>query len=170
MTTDPRPPAAPDRPGPGAALDVVLALAGVEAPDAPSLLDDLATRLVDLGAVGPDFPAALRGREELYPTGLPTPVPTAIPHADPGHVRTPGLVVVTLARPVAFGEMGGEGSTVDVRLVAMPLLQDAATHLRALQGLMAVLRDDAAVTGLLEAPDDATLADRARGLLAGGGA
>lgn len=148
-------------------LEVGVVIAGLEASDAEDVLRSLAARLLDQGAVTVAFPEALRAREERFPTGLPTPVPTAIPHADPEHVRAPGLALATLARPVSFGEMGGNGGTVDVRLVAMPLLTDATAHLAALQRLVALLRDQDAVTDLIAATDDEQLRTRTRDYLAG---
>lgn len=163
MSTDPRPPAGDPR----APLGLTVVLAHLDVSDAEDVLRSLAGRLLDAGAVTVDFPEALQRREQTYPTGLPTPIPTAIPHADPEHVVRPGLALATLARPVPFGEMGAAGGTVDVRLVAMPLLTDAREHLAALQRLMGLLRDEAAVAELLEMPDDEALRERAAVLLAG---
>lgn len=157
MSTEPSPPAA-DGPAP---LALTVVLAHLDVADREDVLRSLSGRLLDAGAVSVDFTEALRAREQTYPTGLPTPVPTAIPHADPQHVLTPGLALATLARPVAFGEMGTRDGTVDVRLVAMPLLTDAREHLDALQRLMGVLSDEAAVRDLLAAEDDEQLRERA---------
>lgn len=151
---------------PAAPLDVLHARVSLRATSSAALLRDLAEELHRRGIVTADFADALCEREQQYPTGLPTPIPTAIPHAEAAHVLTPGLVVVTLAEPVDFGEMGGEGGPVGARLVVMPLLRDAATHLRALQRLMGVLRDEAAVQDLLDAPDDDSLVERAQRQLA----
>ena len=163
MTTDPTPPVEDD-PAPPLALTVVIAHLDVS--DREDLLRSLAGHLLDEGAVTVDFPEALRDRERTYPTGLPTPIPTAIPHADPQHVVIPGLALATLARPVPFGEMGTRDGSVDVRLVAMPLLTDAGEHLAALQRLMGLLRDEAAVAELLAQRDDDALRERAAVLLA----
>lgn len=162
MTPDPSPHAA-DGPAP---LALTVVLAHLDVADSEDVLRSLAGRLLDAGAVTVDFPEALRTRERTYPTGLPTPVPTAIPHADPEHVLTPGLALATLARPVPFGEMGTRDGTVDVRLVAMPLLTDAREHLEALQRLMGLLSDEAAVQDLLDATDDQQLRERAEARLA----
>ena len=156
MTPDPSPHTA-DGPAP---LALTVVLAHLDVADSEDVLRSLAGRLLDAGAVTVDFPEALRARERTYPTGLPTPVPTAIPHADPEHVLTPGLALATLARPVPFGEMGTRDGTVDVRLVAMPLLTDAREHLEALQRLMGLLSDEAAVQDLLDATDDQQLRER----------
>ncbi|WP_422116403.1 PTS sugar transporter subunit IIA [Brachybacterium sp. UNK5269] len=158
MHSDPRPSAADGAAAP-LALNVVIARLDVH--DAEDVLRSLAGRLLDAGAVTLDFPEALRARERQYPTGLPTPIPTAIPHADPRHVVTPGIALATLARPVRFGEMGAGERTLEVQLVAMPLLADAAEHLAALQRLMGLLRDGSAVADLLAATDDEQLRERA---------
>lgn len=147
-------------------LELIVVVAHLEVGDAEDALRSLAARLLEEGAVTVDFPEALRERERQYPTGLPTPIPTAIPHADPALVRRPGLALATLAQPVDFGEMGGEG-TVGVRVVAMPLLTDAASHLRALQRLMGVLRSEDAVRRLLLAEDEDELRRGAGELLEG---
>ena len=162
MSTDPRPAdGAPRTP-----LGLTVVLAHLDVSDAEDVLRSLAGRLLDAGAVTVDFPEALRARERTYPTGLPTPIPTAIPHADPQHVVIPGLALATLARPVPFGEMGASGRSVEVRLVAMPLLTDAREHLAALQRLMGLLRDEAAVAELLALTGDEALRERAAVLLA----
>lgn len=170
MLTDPHPGDTAPAAAPDAALDVVLAVTGLEAATAADALDVLAARLRTMDAVDTDFPAALRDREATYPTGLATPVPTAIPHAEPQHVRTSGLVVATLAAPVPFGAMGGQGENVAAELIAIPLLADARAHLRALQALMGLLRDEEAVRDLLAAGDDAELASRTASRLRGGSA
>lgn len=157
MSTDPRPHA--DE-GPAATLALTVVLAHLDVSDSEDVLRSLAGRLLDAGAVTLDFPEALRTRERTYPTGLPTPIPSAITHADPQHVLVPGLAVATLVRPVTFGEMGTRDGTVDVRLVAMPLLTDAREHLAALQQLMSLLSDEVAVQNLLAAPDDEELRRR----------
>lgn len=147
-------------------LPICVALARLDVEQASDVLRTLAGQLLDAGAVTAGFPEALQARELRYPTGLPTPIPTAIPHADPEHVREECLAVATLAHPVAFGEMGAaHGSTVEVRLVAMPLLRDAHGQVTALARLMAVLTDEQAVAALLEAADDEDLARRAALLL-----
>lgn len=161
MSTDPRPPAGDPR----APLGLTVVLAHLDVSDAEDVLRSLAGRLLDAGAVTVDFPEALQRREQTYPTGLPTPIPTAIPHADPEHVLVPGLALATLARPVAFGEMGAGGGEVPVQLLAMPLLTDARDHLAALQRLMGLLQDEQAVAALLEAEDAETLRARAEALL-----
>lgn len=161
MSTEPRPSADPRPP---LRLSVVVAHLDVSGDE--DVLRSVAGRLLDQGAVTADFPEALLARERTYPTGLPTSIPTAIPHADPQHVRVPGLALATLARPVPFGEMGAKGGTVEVRLVAMPLLTDAREHLAALQRLMGLLRDESAVADLLAAEDDEDLRERAARRLA----
>ena len=115
------------------------------------LLTQLATWTEAAGHVWPEFTMAVIEREERYPTGLPTPIPTAIPHADPGHVIHAGVSVATLARPVAFGEMGGSGEQLPVRAVVMLCMTDGKTQMDALHAVLTRLTDENAVAELLAA-------------------
>lgn len=137
---------------------------------AAALLGELSDRLRGLGAVTPGFRDAVIAREESYPTGLPTVIGTAIPHTDPEHVRVPGVAVATLAAPVEFRQMGAPAQTVAVRLVVMLVLDADGLHTQPLrlQRLIGRLQDEAAVTEVLAAHDDADLTARVSGWLAGG--
>lgn len=127
------------------------AFGAVEASDWRELLTLMGERLVAAGHVEPSFTAAVIQRETDFPTGLPTPVPTAIPHADPVHVKRPGVAVATLAHPVEFAEMGGSGELLAVRAVVMLCMTDGQTQVDALQAVLVRLGDQPAVTELLAA-------------------
>lgn len=151
MATDP----------PGLVLLDGAVVAGLEASTDQEVLGALADRLLDAGHVFDTFKAAVQARERRYPTGLPTVVPAAIPHTDADHVLHAGLAVATLARPVAFGEMGGSAEArVETRLVIMLVLKDAHSQIAALQHLVARLQDPDAVRDLLAADDDQDLRRR----------
>lgn len=125
-----------------AEIDVVPSLSMVRpsCTTASEVLAAVAAAAVEQGFAGPGFEAALLAREAQYPTGLPTPLPAAIPHTDPEHVLRPGMAAVLLDPPVDFGEMGGSGASVAVRLVVVLLVDDPATQVRLLSQLVAVLR------------------------------
>ncbi|MDO5662335.1 MAG: PTS sugar transporter subunit IIA [Brachybacterium sp.] len=142
------------------------AIARLEASTAEEVLRALADRLDAAGAVTGSFTESVLAREQKYPTGLPTVVPTAIPHTDPEHVLTPGIAVATLARSVAFGEMGSSDRQVPAELVVMLVLNDPSAQLEALQTLISRLQDEAAVRQVLDAADDADLARRVGAWLA----
>jgi PTS system galactitol-specific IIA component len=73
--------------------------------------------------VAPTFAAAALAREKRSPTGLPFgDVGVAIPHAEPEHVKTPAIVIASLAAPVSFRMMGSPKTVVPVTLVVMPAL------------------------------------------------
>lgn len=154
-------------PGGGATILPGAAITGLEAEDAPAVLQALSARLRGIGAVTESFEAAVLLREEKYPTGLPTLVPAAIPHTDPEHVITPGFAIAVPKHPVAFGEIGSSGErTIWAELVIMLVLADAHSQLAALQNLVARLQEPDAVRHVLAATDDADLEQRARDWLA----
>lgn len=104
------------------------------------VLEALALRAQEAGWVTPTFKLALLEREIAYPTGLPTPIPVAIPHADAEHVLRPGLGVVTLRTPVSFGEMGGSGERVEVRIVVLILVTDPRDQVQLLTRLISLFQ------------------------------
>lgn len=143
-------------------------IARTGADTAEDVLRVLSRRLRDLGAVTADFERAVLAREAAYPTGLPTVVPVAIPHTDPEHVLSAGFAVATTEVPVAFGEMGTPGRTVEARLVVMLVIADAHLQVAALQHLVARLGDEPAVLDVIGAADDEDLARRVSAWLAAG--
>lgn len=147
-----------------AGLDVGT-VAGGE-PAAERVLAAVTDRLEHHGYVNDTFRQALLAREREHPTGLPTAVPCALPHTDAEHVRVAGLAVATLARPVAFGQMGAPGTSVAARWVVVLCVTDAAAQVEALQHLVLRMRDTESVEHLLSIDDDATLADAVTAWLA----
>jgi galactitol PTS system EIIA component len=112
------------------------------ADSAEELLGSLAERLRAGGYVRASYREALLAREREHPTGLPVPgVGVAIPHADAEHVQQAAMAVATLQRPVTFGVMGDVEATVDVSVVFLLALDDAAGHLRALRQIVGFVQD-----------------------------
>lgn len=102
-----------------------LCFTALETDSADELIDVLAGALQKRGLVRDSFARAVRKREATSPTGLPLARrKVAVPHADPEHVIAPGVAVATLARPVAFGEMGNPQSHLNVEVVLMLALRD----------------------------------------------
>lgn len=122
---------------------------------AEELLSMLAARALDAGYVTAGFREALLVRERAYPTGLPLPTPAAIPHADAEHVTRPGLAVALLDPPVAFGEMGSRGRSVDCTLAVMLLVDSPQDQVPVLGRVLATLRR-ADWPGSLSGATDAT--------------
>jgi PTS system galactitol-specific IIA component len=119
-----------------------LSFVGLEASTSADVLSAFATRALAVGAVHPSYEAALLERERAYPTGLPTIIPVAIPHADVEHAIESGLGIATLARPVAFGEMGGADSTVHARVAVLILVTEPHAQTEMLTQLISVFQLD----------------------------
>lgn len=136
---------------------VVAALSLVRPPvsTATDVLEAVAALALERGFVRPSFTQALVDRERDHPTGLPTPVPVAIPHADTEHVLRPALAAVLLDPPVPFGEMGGAGGDVAVRLAVVLMVTDPARQVGLLSRLITALRrpDLGEVLADVEDPD-----------------
>lgn len=164
-----------DLPSGGGAPDdeprVVAALSLVRPPvsTAQEVLETVAALALDRGFVRPTFAEALVDRERQHPTGLPTPTPVAIPHTDVEHVVRPALAAVLLDPPVPFGEMGGMGGDVAVRLVVVLMVTDPAGQVGLLSRLITALRapDLGAVLADVQGPDE--LAAAVQGLIGSAG-
>ena len=65
----------------------------------------------------------------------------AIPHADTEHVLRSGLGVATLRTPVSFGEMGGSGGRVDVKVVVLILVTDPQDQVELLTRLISLFQE-----------------------------
>ena len=116
------------------------------------------------GVVGPQWLKAVKDREDVAPTGLPTSIPVAIPHTDPEHVITPGIGIFTFKNPVTFNEMGSLEATVDVQIVMPLFLQKMEDQASLLAVLVTRLQDQDFMASLLAAGSDAALVAAARQL------
>lgn len=138
-----------------------LCFVGVEVADGEEALRLLASAAVEKGFAHESFIEAVVGREKTFPTGLPLPTPVAIPHTDPHHVIRPALAGLVPARPLTFGELGGQDRTVEVELVLMLLVMDPKEQVSLLGRLIAVLRaPDLGTTLLSDLRDPGQLASR----------
>lgn len=127
-----------------------------------SALTDL---LVAEGSVRESYLEAVLAREEIFPTGLPTPIPVAIPHADPEHVLTPAIAVAILPEPVSFRVMGSldPAERVDVRTIFLLALNEKEAQVKVLQALVELCQSEERVTALQRAGD----ADEALAVITG---
>jgi galactitol PTS system EIIA component len=153
---------------PGAEPRVVAALSLVRPPlsSAAEVLQAVAALALEHGFVAPSFGDALVAREASHPTGLPTPVPVAIPHTDVEHVVRPALAAVLLDPPVPFGEMGGVGEDVDVRLVVVLMVTDPSRQVGLLSRLITALRQPTLADALADVEDPSALARAVESLMA----
>jgi galactitol PTS system EIIA component len=147
---------------------VVAALSLVRPPlsSATDVLRAVAALALEHGYVAPSFADALVAREASHPTGLPTHVPVAIPHTDVEHVVRPALAAVLLDPPVPFGEMGGLGGDVAVRLVVVLMVTDPAGQVGLLSRLITALRQPTLGEALADVNDPSALAQAVESLMA----
>ena len=117
-----------------------------------------ADHLKQAGYVTDGFFQALLERENMFPTGIcfgDTCV--AIPHAEPGFVRKPVMLIMTLERPVRFVNMEDCEAEIPVEIVFVLAFTDSEKHLNVLQRLSALIRDSGMAAGLREAVDQEEL-------------
>lgn len=117
-----------------------------------------ADHLKQAGYVTDGFFQALLKRENMFPTGIcfgDTCV--AIPHAEPGFVRKPVMLIMTLERPVRFVNMEDCEAEIPVEIVFVLAFTDSEKHLNVLQRLSALIRDSGTAAALREAGDEGKL-------------
>jgi PTS system galactitol-specific IIA component len=138
---------------------MILCRARLPARSADHAVSELAKALAAAGIVGMTFEAAALAREKRSPTGLPFPeIAVAIPHAEPEHVLAPGLALATLAKPVAFRQMGAPATKLSVSIVVMPALTAKEQAAAGLSSLIERLQDDGVRRALVAAQTDDDLA------------
>ena len=81
----------------------------------------------------------------------------AIPHAEPGFVRKPVMLIMTLERPVRFVNMEDCEAEIPVEIVFVLAFTDSEKHLNVLQRLSALIRDSGTAAALREAVDQEEL-------------
>ena len=126
------------------------------------VFEELGGALLADGRVKDDYIAALAEREEGCPTGLPVPGGVAIPHTDASHVNQDTIVIATLAKPVAFREMGGDADDrVEVSTVFMRALASAGEHLEVLQKIVKSIQRPEFLETIRSTTDPQVIADTA---------
>lgn len=128
-------------------------LTGVSAPDAKAAISILAKPLLDDLCVSDDFTDQAWKREQQFPTGLPTePVGIAIPHTDVEYVRRSALAVGVFAQPVAFGQMGTDGSTaVQAAIVFLLAIREHEKQVLLLEQLVTTVQTPGLLAALAKA-------------------
>jgi len=118
------------------AFNESLVALNLEAVDARAVIDLLAARLHAQGLVAAEYGQQTYERELHHPTGLPTkPFCIAFPHADATGVSQSGLALATLAKPVAFKNMGDPEEDLQVHLVLMLANRDPEEQVKTLRNL-----------------------------------
>lgn len=134
----------------------LIVLLGDDRIDTLSVEDRLADMLYEGGWVKPSYKAALRAREEEFPTGLDAVslgagFNVAVPHCDPEHVKHGAICVGILKSPVSWRCMDDPSKNCDVSLVVMLALDEAHAHLEMLQKVMSLVQDDASMKRIVAA-------------------
>lgn len=108
----------------------------LEAPDCHAVIDVLASKLHAQGFVVEEYGQQTYQRELEHPTGLPTkPFCIAFPHADAQGVLASALALATLAKPVAFRNMGDPDEELPVSLVLMLANREPEEQIQTLRNL-----------------------------------
>ncbi|HEX7298653.1 MAG TPA: PTS sugar transporter subunit IIA [Solirubrobacteraceae bacterium] len=110
--------------------------------------------LVSAGLATAEYAGAMEeAREELGPYMVIAPG-VAMPHARPERgVLAPGVAVVTLVTPVAFGHAANDPVDVVIAFAA----EDKSAHLATLQRIAALVTDPDALSAVRGAHDDGEL-------------
>jgi PTS system galactitol-specific IIA component len=125
---------------------------GVSASSSDEVIALLGERLVALGKVKPDYPAALIARESTMPTGLPLgAINVAVPHSDPVHVLSPAIALATLKEPVSFASMDDPDEKLDVRIVIALALNDKNAQIEMLQAVAGFIQSPGSLEALAAA-------------------
>ncbi|MGX7349253.1 PTS sugar transporter subunit IIA [Dolosicoccus paucivorans] len=124
------------------------------------LFREVGPQLQEDGIVKDTFIEALIEREQEFPTGLPLPVGVAIPHTDASHVNEDRLVIITLANPIEFLEIGGdEDDLVSVSLVIMIVMNDGKSHLEMLTNIIELAQNQELIESIVSADEEDLVID-----------
>ena len=120
----------------------LFAITSLQADSAQEAIRKLGGALQQKGIVKDTYVDAVLQREEIFPTGLPTPeIHVAIPHTDPEHVIKPAIMLGVLKKPVVFGEMGNPDSQLDVQLICMLAIAKSDSLINLLEKLVVAFQD-----------------------------
>ncbi|WEV41187.1 PTS sugar transporter subunit IIA [Lactobacillus sp. ESL0684] len=126
-----------------------LVFAQVEVKTSDEIIHYLADHLMDTKKVKSTFEQAVKDRERVHPTGLPSgKVAVAIPHTDVQYVNEAAITFATLAHPVKFHNMAVTDECLDVQIVVMLALKNPHSQVKMLQKLMALFQNQELLSSL----------------------
>lgn len=132
-------------------LDKEIVLPQLKADSVEEVLDILSKALVKNGNVKEEYVQAIKEREEMYPTGLPSTAPgIAIPHADHDLVLNTSVAIATLKKPVAFKNMEQKDEEIPVQIVFMLAISEPHGQIEMLQKVVEIIQDEVFRKSLLE--------------------
>lgn len=115
------------------------------------LFEAMFNKMYEAGVVKEDYLAAVKEREENYPTGLLVGnTGFAIPHTDSSKVNYSQICFASLNKPVEFANMGDKNDIVKVELVFMLAMSQPHEQVQTLQNLIALFQDEEAIKKLKE--------------------
>lgn len=113
------------------------------------LFGSMAHELEDAGCVKSTYLNGIIEREKQFPTGLLiNGVGIAMPHTDSVHVNSSQACFASLAQPIVFEDMGDRDHKIEVELVFMLAMAQPHEQVEALQNLIALFQDEAAVAAM----------------------
>ena len=125
----------------------------LKASTSEAAIEELGGLLEQKGYVKDTFINAVKEREKVFSTGLPTPeIQVAIPHSDIEHIIHPAIAIGVAAEPIEFGEMGSPDSTVGARIICMLAVTESETLVSLLQNLVGIFQDPDVLQQIVEAP------------------
>jgi PTS system galactitol-specific IIA component len=130
-------------------------LVNFSAADGFDALQQLTSLLVQTGHASPEYAQDAWDREETFPTGLPTlPYAVAIPHADPDHVNQTAICIGTLTKPIQFGQMGTDGSTLlDIKIIMLLAVKEKENQVEFIQQVVGLIQNQDFLEALMEQQD-----------------
>ena len=131
----------------------------LQASTSDAAIEKLGELLENQGYVRDTFINAVKEREKVFSTGLPTPgIQVAIPHADIEHIIQPAIAIGVAETPIEFGEMGNPDSTVGARIICMLAVTESETLVSLLQNLVGIFQDPDVLQQIVEAPSATDIA------------
>lgn len=122
-------------------------------------IEVLGALLEDQGYVKDTFIDAVKEREKVFATGLPTPeIQVAIPHADIEHIIHPAIAIGVSAGPIEFGEMGNPDGIVGARIICMLAVTESETLVLLLQNLVGIFQDPDVLQQIVDASSSTEIA------------
>ena len=139
-------------------LSPQLVFAQVDFNSADEIIHFLAEQLKKENKVKDTFEQAVKSREAVHPTGLPSgEIAVAIPHTDVQYVNAPAITFATLSHPISFHNMAVTEQTLNVQIVVMLALKNPHSQVEMLQKLMALFQDQELLSKLMQISSDKDL-------------
>lgn len=118
-----------------------LVLIDIDASTDLEAIEKVAKHLYEKGLVKESYINAIKEREKVFPTGLPTEgYGVAVPHTDVEHVNEQAICIASLKNPVSFKVMGSIDETVEVKVLFMLALKEPHSQLEMLQAVIGIVQ------------------------------